>query len=60
MDDVNCKSVESRLINCSYSVNENCGHHEDAGVQCVSSSTGKTMIQTDHYYIIIDKQTYSL
>ena len=52
MDDVNCNSVESRLINCPYSAYENCGHHEDAGVRCVSSSTGKTMIQTDHNIIL--------
>ena len=40
MDDVRCTSTESRLIDCPSTFNHNCVHSEDAGVRCISSSTG--------------------
>ena len=40
LDDLKCNGSEQNLISCSHSGlgNENCGHGEDAGVEC--SSTG--------------------
>ncbi len=40
MDDVRCTATESRLIDCPATFNHNCVHSEDAGVRCISSSTG--------------------
>ena len=42
LDDVNCLGDEPSLFSCSHwgVGNHNCGHGEDAGVQC-ASATGK-------------------
>ena len=40
MDEVHCRSTESRLIDCPYNFNHNCGHSEDAGVRCTLSTYG--------------------
>ena len=34
LDEVNCTGAESRLVDCAHSVEQNCSHYEDAGVQC--------------------------
>ena len=36
LDDVGCSGSEQSLVNCSHRGigNEDCGHHEDAGVRC--------------------------
>ena len=36
MDDVTCSANASSLMECSFIVNHNCRHSEDAGVRCVS------------------------
>ena len=38
MDDLNCKGNESSILDCPYNGwgRHNCGHHQDAGVQCTS------------------------
>ena len=41
MDDVQCRATERRLIDCPFTLNHNCGHSEDAGVRCTSSTYGK-------------------
>ena len=44
LDDVQCVGTESRLINCSANAlgTNNCGHSEDAGVNCIAGpTTGK-------------------
>ena len=41
MNDVRCTTAERRLIDCPFKLNHNCGHHEDAGVLCTASTTGK-------------------
>ena len=38
LDDVNCNGNETYLTNCSHTTYHNCGHQEDAGVFCNSSS----------------------
>ena len=38
LDDVMCTGTESSLFSCSYTSNHNCGHHEDAGVRCGSTT----------------------
>ena len=40
MDNVQCSGSETHLINCSANAvgSHNCGHHEDAGVRCVSNT----------------------
>ena len=40
MDEVQCRDTERRLIECPFTLNHNCGHSEDAGVRCTSSTTG--------------------
>ena len=40
MDEVRCTSNEARLMDCPFSLTHNCGHHEDAGVQCTLSIYG--------------------
>ena len=37
MDDVACTGSEHTLTACSYITSHNCGHGEDAGVQCQAS-----------------------
>ena len=41
MNNVRCTATESRLIDCPFDLNHNCDHHEDAGVRCYSSTSGK-------------------
>ena len=50
MDEVQCSATESRLIDCPYNFNHNCGHNEDAGVRCTSSTYGKLAM---HAYIVL-------
>ena len=41
MTNVRCPYIESRLMDCPFDLNHNsCGHDEDAGVRCSSSTTG--------------------
>ncbi|CAB4038396.1 deleted in malignant brain tumors 1, partial [Paramuricea clavata] len=39
LDDVKCTGSEQNLVSCTHNRlgNENCGHSEDAGVQCSST-----------------------
>ena len=39
LDDVRCSGNESRLLDCPHRGVEvtNCGHHQDAGVECIES-----------------------
>ena len=41
MTDVRCTTAERRLIDCPFKLNHNCGHNEDAGVRCYSSTIGR-------------------
>ena len=34
LDDVACTGSEGRLVDCTYTVIDNCLHIEDAGVRC--------------------------
>ena len=48
MDDLNCKGDETSILDCPYSSwgRHNCGHHQDAGVECSSDGDkGKCSFQ---------------
>lgn len=34
LDDVKCNGDENDIFACDYTPNHNCGHYEDASVQC--------------------------
>ena len=36
MDDVGCTGSEATIFSCTHTTSHNCGHNEDAGVQCVT------------------------
>ena len=48
MTNVRCTATENRLIDCPFDLNNNCGHNEDAGVQCYSSTSGTKFKMTDN------------
>ena len=50
LDDVNCDGTERNLTSCSHRGwgNEDCGHYEDAGVECFSLSTEGKVISAFH------------
>jgi hypothetical protein len=55
LDEVKCNGSELNLTKCAHNEwgSHNCGHGEDAGVQC--SSTGKLIIIYFHIFICIYK-----
>lgn len=38
MDNVHCSGTEQWLVNCTHFSDHNCGHGEDAGVECQPAS----------------------
>ncbi len=44
MDDVQCAGAEATLQECRYSSTHNCGHSEDAGVECHGERGFRTML----------------
>ena len=51
MDDVGCTGSEASLFSCAHTTNHNCGHTEDAGVQCVT----RECITFSHKYEVFFK-----
>ena len=49
MDDVACSGSESKLTYCSYSSSHNCGHNEDASVQCQQNIVGYGCVLANSY-----------
>ena len=53
LDDVTCTGSEQNLASCSHGGwgRHNCGHSEDAGVEC--SSTGKIIVESYVLFLLL-------
>ena len=45
MDNVQCTGDEDALVNCTYNPDHNCGHYEDAGVECLQGECENGMVR---------------
>ena len=61
MDNVGCSGSEASLFSCSHSTSHNCGHNEDAGVQCVSreSNHNSSSLSTMKFLLLNYCRLYS-
>ena len=48
MDDVVCSGSEDYLQDCTYSLSDNCGSYDGAGVLCYTSCSATTTTTTIH------------
>ena len=54
---VGCSGSENRLIDCSHSTSNNCGHSEDAGVRCQGYTLPLTLclpIKLNHNFLTVN------
>lgn len=45
IDDVGCTGSESALVNCTFNLENNCAHSEDAGVICGQAQCNESSIR---------------
>ena len=57
MDNVHCSGEEATLAECQHITNHNCGHHEDAAVDC--EQVGPLDIHVGTYMYIAQHTAYS-
>ena len=55
LDNVECTGVEQNLTSCSHRGwgNENCGHREDAGVECFSTGNTNPFVFKNSYETVV-------
>ena len=52
MDNVACSGTESTLVSCSHTTSHNCGHNDDAGVQCQTCGLSTFYVLT-HFFLMV-------
>ncbi len=60
LDDVDCEGSEFALIFCSHNGigNQNCAHHEDAGVRCQQINNTNSMLSTQYIEKFLETTDY--
>lgn len=52
MDDVGCNGDESFLLNCTHNTDNNCGHGDDAGVECPGEQWVNNLFIPDILFVL--------
>ena len=55
LDDLECNGSEERLIDCTFDPTHNCGHGEDAGVECVGMSAPLWYVYMYDFFVVWER-----